>query len=94
MVWCFRFSQGEVEEHEIAAISEDGLTITIVEPLLYEHKSTVFTEGGVNFEMRGEVGLLTRNIKINGKRNTEFDFEIDECDRDFDSGKYFILFKT
>ena len=83
----FRFSQGEVEEHEIASVSADGLTITTVKALTYTHTARVFTDGGVNFEMRGEVGLLSRNVKVNGKRNTQFDYEIDKCDRDFDSGK-------
>ena len=71
----------------IADVSADGLSLTTVDTLEYEHKATVFTEGGVEFEMRGEVALLTRNVKVNGQRNTQFDYEIDKCDRDFDSGK-------
>ena len=39
-------------------------------------------------ETRGEVGLLSRNIKIQGSQNDAFKFAIEACPRKFDSGQF------
>lgn len=51
---------------QIAAVSVDGLTITVTTPFKYKHFSATETYGSDNFVMRAEVGLLTRNIVVKG----------------------------
>ena len=46
------------------------------------------TLGGRTVETRGEIGLLTRNIKIRGSQNDQFKYQIDACPRKFDSGQF------
>eukprot|EP01065_Artemidia_motanka_P011113 TRINITY_DN1597_c1_g1_i1.p1 TRINITY_DN1597_c1_g1~~TRINITY_DN1597_c1_g1_i1.p1 ORF type:complete len:4659 (+),score=1172.05 TRINITY_DN1597_c1_g1_i1:71-14047(+) len=48
------------EVHEIAALSSDGLTITTKQPLVHTHSGETVD----GFELIGQVGLLTRNVKI------------------------------
>jgi len=79
----------ENEEHHIAAISADGYTITLQKPLKYQHISISQTFGTREVESRGEVGLLTRNIKIQGTMNQQFVEEIPACEEEFDSGGAF-----
>ena len=67
-----RNSMKESEEVTIAAVSEDGLTITIEEPLKYLHISIEQTFGDQVVETRAEVALLTRNILIQGTKNQQF----------------------
>ena len=38
-------------------------------------------------ETRGEVGLLSHNVKVQGVVNQEFVYTIPACDRPFDSGE-------
>jgi hypothetical protein len=52
------------EEMEIATIS--GSTITLTEPLKYEHLSVSPDFGGIEVPMQAEVGLLTRNVVFRG----------------------------
>ena len=48
------------------------------------------TFGDRTVETRGEIGLLSRNIKIRGNRNDQFDFDIEACPRKFDSGQFSV----
>lgn len=54
----------EAEARRITAI--DGTTITLDRPLDYTHFGQIVRYGGVPFDMRAEVGLLTRPIRIEG----------------------------
>ena len=84
-----RSSMKENEEHHIAAISEDGYTITLTEPLKYRHISIEQTFDDKVVETRGEVGLLTRNILIKGTINEQFTEVLPACDQEFSSGGAF-----
>ena len=79
----------ENEEHYIADITADGLTITLQEPLKYQHISISQTFGDREVETRGEVALLTRNILIKGTMNEQFVEVIPACEEDFSSGAAF-----
>ena len=84
-----RSSMKENEEHYIADISDDGLTITLQDPLKYQHISIEQTFGDRTVETRGEVALLTRNILIRGDYNEEFLEVIPACEQEFSSGGAF-----
>ena len=49
------------------------MTITVTEPFQYRHYAAIETYGGEQFVMRAEVGLLTRNVKMQGNANSEAD---------------------
>ena len=56
----------ETERRTIKSVS--GTTITLTEPLDFEHLGTQATlSDGTTFPIKAEVGLLSRNIKIIGK---------------------------
>lgn len=76
----------ENEERTIASVSADGLSLTLTEPLEFEHISIEQTFGSHTVETRAEVGLLTRNIKIRGSVNADFTEEIEACDEDWHPG--------
>ena len=58
----------EAETFQIAAISDDGRTISIDGKFQFKHSSDVQVVGAHTAVVRAEVGLLTRNIRIqNGK---------------------------
>eukprot|EP00090_Calanus_glacialis_P017096 TRINITY_DN2671_c0_g1_i4.p1 TRINITY_DN2671_c0_g1~~TRINITY_DN2671_c0_g1_i4.p1 ORF type:complete len:4502 (+),score=1148.36 TRINITY_DN2671_c0_g1_i4:1085-13507(+) len=84
-----RSSMKENEEHYISDISADGYTITLVEPLKYQHISIEQTFGDRVVESRGEVALLTRSILIRGNMNEEFVEVLPACEEEFDSGAAF-----
>ena len=51
------------------------------------------TAGGQNFEVKAEVGLLTRNVLVRGKEfdstlHVPYNDLIEECEEGFDSGRY------
>ena len=58
------FEWTEAERRTITAIS--GSTITVDTPFQFQHIAVVETHGTDLLEMRAEVGLLTRNIKMRG----------------------------
>ena len=43
--------------------------------------------GGYTLEMRAEVGLLSRNVKVIGSRDQQWSDEIEACPDGFDTGK-------
>lgn len=52
---------------EVAVVqSISGPTVTLTQPLLYSHYGDLQTYAGVTVDERAEVGLLTRNILIQG----------------------------
>ncbi|XP_035686784.1 fibrocystin-L-like [Branchiostoma floridae] len=86
----YRHSQTETEVREIASVDPDGVTITLTEPLEYEHISVeeTFPNSGVTLETRGEVALLTRNVVIRGSDDPSWHDEIEACEEGFDTGEF------
>ena len=62
------YNQDKVEEAMIAAVS--GVHLTLVAPLRFSHFGQVLTVNRVAVDERAEVGLLTRNITIQGDTGT------------------------
>jgi cell migration-inducing and hyaluronan-binding protein len=58
------YSQDRFEEAEITAVSGDAITLAV--PLKYEHFGEIVSVSGTSVDERAEVGLLTRNITIQG----------------------------
>ena len=56
----------------IAAISTDGKTITLKDPVQYTHLSISQIFGDTVVETRAEVGRLTHNVKFRGSINEQF----------------------
>lgn len=72
---------------KIATVSDDGMTITLTEPLEYTHLGVSVTlADGTEFEARAEVGLLTRNIVVRGSQHEEWQDEIEACPDGFNTG--------
>jgi cell migration-inducing and hyaluronan-binding protein len=65
------YNHFESEERIITAVADAGKTLTVNKPFTYRHFSGVETYGGKDFVMRAEVGLLTRNIVIQGDNMSE-----------------------
>lgn len=85
-----RHSQRENEVKILTAVSQDGLTLTLNEPLKYTHLGVSVTlPDGTLFEARAEVGLLTRNIVVRGSRHQEWNDEIEACPDGFNTGTAF-----
>ncbi|XP_059206673.1 fibrocystin-L-like isoform X1 [Centropristis striata] len=84
-----RHSQRENEVREIAAVSADGMTLTLTEPLEYTHLGVSVTlADGTVFEGRAEVGLLTRNVVVQGAKHQEWEDKIEACPDGFDTGEF------
>jgi len=56
----------QTEEATVAALGLDSRTITLTAPLRFHHSSQVVQLGGRAVDMRCEVGLLSRNVVIQG----------------------------
>ncbi len=63
------FEPNEAEERTIAAIS--GATVTLNQPLTFRHYGDLQTFDGKTLDSRAEVGLLSRNIVIQGDAGSE-----------------------
>ena len=85
-----RHSMGENEKMVIAAISTDGKTITLKDPVQYTHLSISQTFGDTVVETRAEVGRLTHNVKFRGSINEQFLEQIPACEKKFDSGQFAV----
>lgn len=67
-------SKGEAEELTVQSVSDDSLTITLKEEIMYDHSGFIGTYNNGSSDnpqswtadLRAEVGLLTKNIKIQG----------------------------
>ena len=77
------------EKRTIVAVSADGYRVKIDKPIEYRHISVCNNgpdNNGLGFGwageicMRAEVGLLTRNIKLTGNKNEEFEEDLPECE--------------
>ncbi|KAI4871505.1 hypothetical protein NFI96_027165, partial [Prochilodus magdalenae] len=83
-----RHSQIENEVRVIAAVSADGRTLTLTQPLNYTHLGVSVTlPDGTVFEARAEVGVLTRNIVVRGSVNNEWSDQIQACPDGFNTGR-------
>ena len=79
---------GENEKFIISAISSDGKTLTLQDPVKYTHLSISQVFGNTTVETRAEVGRLTRNVKVRGSINEQFLEEIPACEKQFDSNQF------
>ena len=60
------YEHSEAEQMTIAAIDASKKIVTLTEALKHSHKSTSEMYGTFNATLRGEVGLLSRNIRVRG----------------------------
>ena len=72
LVTSSRASWNEAEEREITSVSADRRTVSFVTPLAYPHNGNQLTKTRASdgkswtADLRAEVGLLSRNVKIQG----------------------------
>ena len=78
----------ENEELNVTGVSSDGKTIDVTPALKYTHVSVVQSLGGWNVETRAEVGLLTRNVVVEGSVNDEWTDDIAKCPKEFKPGQF------
>lgn len=89
-----RHSQAQNEVRTIAAVSADGTTLTLTQPLNYTHLGvTVTLPDGTTFEARAEVGVLTRNVVVRGSQNIEWNDQIPACPDGFNTGTVSLSLK-
>ncbi|XP_062600839.1 fibrocystin-L-like [Saccostrea cucullata] len=83
-----RHTQQQTEQRTISSVSADGITLTLTQPLGYEHLGVTARYGEHDIELRAEVGLLTRNIVIQGTNNEVWNDLIEACPDGFDTGEF------
>ena len=82
-----RHTQSQNEVNVVTAVSANGLTLTLRDPLSYTHVAVVHTfADGSTVELRGEVGLLSHNVRVMGSVNDEWTENIPACPAGFDTG--------
>lgn len=62
------FNHEHAEERVIVSYDANTKILTLDQPLNYKHYSAVTAYGLKNFAMRAEIGLLSRNVVIQGDR--------------------------
>ncbi|CAJ1082786.1 fibrocystin-L-like [Xyrichtys novacula] len=67
------YSAWETEKNKIADVSDDGLQLTLEQPLTYKHISERHSVPGTSYSytLAADVALLSRNIKIIGEEYDE-----------------------
>ncbi|XP_076438592.1 LOW QUALITY PROTEIN: fibrocystin-L-like [Babylonia areolata] len=81
-------SQNQNEVHVISAVSADGLTLTLRDPLTYDHVGERYTlQDGSPVALRGEVGLLTHNVKVMGSVHQHWVQNSPGCSDGLDTGE-------
>jgi len=60
------FEMLEAEELTITAVDADKMGVDVTPPVTYRHYGELEQHGGRTVDMRAEVGLLTRNVLIQG----------------------------
>ena len=83
-----RHSQKETEFMVIQSVANDNRTITLTEPLKYEHLGVTETFDGTEVDFRAEVGMVSRNIVVRGDSNAEWVEKIEACPDGFDTGTW------
>ncbi|XP_052060298.1 fibrocystin-L-like isoform X3 [Mytilus californianus] len=81
-----RHSQSQSETKTITAIS--GKTLTLDSALANKHVAESETFGSTTVELRGEVGLLSHNVKFQGSSDVQFNDEIKACPEGFNTGEF------
>ncbi|XP_078617867.1 fibrocystin-L-like isoform X2 [Branchiostoma floridae x Branchiostoma japonicum] len=87
-----RHSQGQNEKREIMEVYSDGRTLTLTEPLEFEHLSATSTftaeDESITVSYGAEIGLLTHNVVVRGSNNEDWNTEIEACEAGFDTGEF------
>ena len=73
-------------------VSDDNTTLSFSPAVEFEHISISQVVDGILVETRGEVGLLTHNVKIRGSVHEDWVEEVEACPDEFDTSK--MQFKT
>ena len=60
------FYKEHAEQVTITGLSADGLTVSFTPAFKYQHLGETRVAGGHPFELRAEVGILTRNVRVMG----------------------------
>lgn len=81
-------SERENEQVTITAVTNGGKTLTFKPPLKYKHISMVQTIAGKSIETRAEVGLLTRNVVVQGSTHDQWTEKVEACPEDFRPGQF------
>jgi len=78
----------ENEPHKIKELKNGNKTIVLEKPLEYMHVSIEQVIAGRTIETRGEVGLLTRNVRVRGSTDDQWNDEITPCAEEFDADQF------
>lgn len=62
--------------------------------LQYKHVAVTETFGSTSVELRGEVGLLSHNVKVRGSSDDQWSDKIPKCEEGFDTGLYYKILWT
>lgn len=82
-------SPEENEQLTITSVSIDGRTIGVQPTLKHRHFAITQQLAGRNIHTRAEVGLLTRNVVVEGSVQEQWTDEIfRECPEDFDPDQF------
>lgn len=76
----------------IQSVASDNRTVTLTQPLKYEHLGVTETFDGTDVEFRAEVGMVSRNIIVKGDSNPDFVEKIEACPDGFDTGTVYLAF--
>mmetsp|Transcript_24301 Transcript_24301/g.21478 ORF Transcript_24301/g.21478 Transcript_24301/m.21478 type:complete len:395 (-) Transcript_24301:735-1919(-) len=67
------YGHSQTEVFTILAVDANQKDITVASNAAYDHFSGAHTDGAINIDLRAEVGLLSRNVKITA--NDEYTFQ-------------------
>ena len=65
------WSKDEAEKVTVAGVRNGGYDIDLVAPLRFTHLGETRLVGGTAVELRAEVGLLTRNVRVQGDETSD-----------------------
>jgi hypothetical protein len=78
----------EHEEVTIVGVQQAGKVIQVYPALKYRHISLVQNIAGRTIETRAEVGLLTRNVVVQGSQHDQWKGTIEACPENFEPGQF------
>lgn len=78
----------------IQSVASDNRTVTLTQPLKYEHLGVTETFDGTDVEFRAEVGMVSRNIIVRGDSNPDFVEKIEACPDGFDTGTVYLALEV
>ncbi|KAI3389358.1 hypothetical protein SNEBB_007570 [Seison nebaliae] len=85
-----RVSMNESELATIKSIDGTGKIIGLEKALEHEHLGITTRLNGKSYEIRGEVALLSRNIKFSGFSHPSWHVKIPACTPGFDPGEFSV----